>query len=340
MSKLLDVAVVGASGAAGQLIVELLEARSFPVGKLFVLAEEDLAGGRVEFQNKQLVIRDVARFDFSQVQLAFFAASEDVSKSFAPQAAASGCVVIDRSPAFRNDPQVPLVVPEVNPDAIADYKQRNIIASPSCMSIQMAVALNPIYARAGINRINVATYQAVSGSGEAGSEELASQTAALLNFRDIKPKTYNKQIAFNVIPHIDAFEANGYTREEMKIISELQKVFADNQLQVNPTAVRVPVFIGHSAVVHLETRDKLDRDQAVQLLKKAKSVKVIDTQQPGGYPTPVTEAAGNDSVYVGRVREDVSHPHGLDLWLTTDNLRKGAGLNSVQIAEILVKLYT
>lgn len=340
MSKSVDIAVVGASGTVGQLIIELLEERSFPVGKLFVLAEEDLAGGRVEFQGKQLVVRDVARFDFQQAQIAFFAGSEALSRQYAPVAADAGCIVIDRTPAFRNDAQVPLVVPEVNPEAIAGYKQRNIIANPSCMSIQLAVALKPLYEKVGIKRINVATYQAVSGSGTAGSEELATQTAALLNFRDIKPKTFSKQIAFNVIPHIDEFENNGYTREEMKMISELQKLFADDQLQINPTAVRVPVFIGHSAAVHIETRDKIDREQALGLLTKAKGVKVIDKQTPGSYPTPVSEAAGNDAVFVGRVREDLSHPHGLDLWLVTDNLRKGAGLNSVQIAEILVKLYT
>ena len=340
MSKRVDVAVVGASGTVGQLIIELLEERSFPLGKLFALAEEDLAGGRVEFQGKQLVVRDVAKFDFQQAQIAFFAGSEAVSQQFAPIAAAAGCIVIDRTPAFRNDPQVPLVVSEVNPDAIADYKQRNIIANPSCMSIQLAVALKPIYKAVGIRRINVATYQAVSGSGTAGSEELATQTAALLNFRDIKPKTFSKQIAFNVIPHIDDFENNGYTREEMKMILELQKLFADDQLQINPTSVRVPVFIGHSAAVHLETSDKIDRERAVALLSKAAGVKVIDKQKPGGYPTPVTDAAGNDAVYVGRVREDISHPQGLNMWLVTDNIRKGAGLNSVQIAEILVKLYT
>lgn len=339
MSKTMDVAVVGATGAVGEVMLEILEQRDFPLGKLYPLASAESAGKRVEFRGKSLVVRDLAGFDFSQVQIALFSASAAVSAEYAPRAATAGCVVIDNASQFRYEDDVPLVVPEVNPRAIADYSARNIIANPNCSTIQMLVALKPIYDAVGITRINVATYQAVSGSGKAAIQELATQTANLLNARPIESKVYPKQIAFNALPQIDSFEDNGYTCEEMKIVRETRKILEDEAIQVNPTAVRIPVFYGHSEAVHLETRKKISAGQARTLLQQASGVTVIDELRDGGYPTAVTEAANADAVFVGRIREDISHPNGLDLWIVADNVRKGAALNSVQIAEILVKDY-
>ncbi|HEB77922.1 MAG TPA: aspartate-semialdehyde dehydrogenase, partial [Methylothermaceae bacterium] len=250
---------------------------------------------------------------------------------------AAGCVVIDNTSQFRYDDDIPLVVPEVNPDDIALYKNRGIIANPNCSTIQMVVALKPIYDAVGIERINVCTYQAVSGSGKEAIEELAMQTAYLLNGKPIEPKVYPKQIAFNCLPHIDVFLDNGYTKEEMKMVWETRKIMGDESIQVNPTTVRVPVFYGHSEAVHIETRDKISAEEARRLLEQAPGVVVLDKREPGGYPTAVTEAAGRDPVYVGRIREDISHPRGLNLWVVADNVRKGAALNSVQIAQLLVK---
>jgi aspartate-semialdehyde dehydrogenase len=234
---------------------------------------------------------------------------------------------------------VPLVVSEVNPHAIAEYTNRNIIANPNCSTMQMLVALAPIHRAAGIERINVATYQSVSGAGRSGMEELGRQTADLLNFREIEPEKFSAQIAFNVIPHIDAFQDNGYTREEMKMVWETRKILEDDAIQVNPTCVRVPVFFGHSEAVHIETREKIDAATARALLEAAPGVVVVDERKPGGYPTPVGAAAGKDAVFVGRIRDDISHPTGLDLWVVSDNIRKGAALNAVQVAEILIREY-
>jgi aspartate-semialdehyde dehydrogenase len=339
MSKTVDVAVVGATGAVGEVMLEILEQRDFPVDKLYPLASSDSAGKRMEFRGKSLVVKDLADFDFSRVQIALFSAGATVSAEYVPRAVAAGCVVVDNTAQFRYDDDVPLVIPEVNPHAIADYRARNIIANPNCSTIQMLVALKPIHDAAVIERINVATYQAVSGSGKAGIKELASQTANLLNAKPIECKVYPKQIAFNALPQIDSFEDNGYTREEMKMVWETRKILGDESLQVNPSAVRIPVFYGHSEAVHLETRDKITAGQARALLEQAEGVAVIDELRDGGYPTPVTESANADEVFVGRIREDISHPRGLDLWIVADNVRKGAALNSVQIAEILVKDY-
>jgi len=248
-------------------------------------------------------------------------------------------VVIDNTSQYRYDDEIPLVVPEVNPEKIADYKQHGIIANPNCSTIQMLVALKPIYDAAGIERINVCTYQAVSGTGKEAIEELAKQTANLLNAKEIECEVYPKQIAFNVLPHIDVFQDNGYTKEEMKMVWETKKIFEDAAILVNPTAVRIPVFFGHSEAIHIETREKITAEKARELLEAAPGVEVMDKHEPGGYPTAVTEAAGKDPVYVGRIREDISHPRGLNLWVVADNVRKGAALNSVQIAEILVKEY-
>jgi len=339
MAKEFDVAVVGATGAVGETIISILEQRNFPIRNLYPLASSRSAGKRVEFKGRQLVIGDLDTFDFSQVQIGLFSAGGSVSEKYAPKAGAAGCVVIDNTSHFRYDDDVPLVVPEVNPEAVAGYTQRNIIANPNCSTIQMLVALKPIYDAVGIERINVCTYQAVSGTGKEAIEELAGQTAALLNVKPVEAKVYPKQIAFNVLPQIDVFLENGYTKEEMKMVWETKKIFEDDAILVNPTAVRVPVFFGHSEALHIETRDKISVDEAQALFKKTAGIELMDEREPGGYPTAVTEAAGEDPVFVGRVREDISHPRGLDLWVVADNVRKGAALNSVQIAEILIKDY-
>ena len=334
-----NVAVVGATGAVGEAMIEILESREFPVGQLFPLASSRSAGKSITFRGKRHTVADLATFDFSQAKIGLFSAGGAISAEFAPIAAGAGCVVIDNTSHFRLEPDIPLVVPEVNPEAIADYRTRGIIANPNCSTIQMLVALKPIYDAVGIERINVATYQAVSGTGKEAIEELAGQTARLLNGKSADPEVYAKQIAFNLIPHIDDFQANGYTREEMKMVWETQKIFSDDRILVNPTCVRVPVFFGHSEAVHIETREPISAEEATQLLSEAPGVIVMDERKPGGYPTPVTEAAGKDPVYVGRIRADISHPRGLNLWVVADNVRKGAALNSIQIAERLVEAY-
>ncbi|MCX4190990.1 aspartate-semialdehyde dehydrogenase [Methylophaga sp. OBS1] len=339
MSKQVDVAVVGATGAVGETMLEILHQRNFPVGKVYALASERSAGSRVSFGNKSLVVEDLATFDFSKVQVGLFSPGASVSAEYAPKAAAAGCVVIDNTSQFRYDKDIPLVVPEVNPEAVADYKNRGIIANPNCSTIQMMVALKPIYDAVGITRVNVCTYQAVSGSGKPAMDELAKQTADLLNGRPVESSVYPKQIAFNVLPQIDVFQDNGYTKEEMKMVWETRKIMGDENILVNPTAVRVPVFFGHSEAIHIETRDKMTAEQATELLKQSPGIVVLDDRNDGGYPTAVTEASGHDPVYVGRIREDISHPNGLNLWVVADNVRKGAALNSVQIAEVLVENY-
>ena len=284
-------------------------------------------------------MEDLASFDFSKVQIGLFSPGASVSAEYAPKAAAAGCVVIDNTSQFRYDDDIPLVVPEVNPEKVAEYKNRGIIANPNCSTIQMLVALKPIYDEVGISRINVATYQAVSGTGKEAIEELALQTANLLNAKPVEPSVYPKQIAFNVLPQIDVFMENGYTKEEMKMVWETRKIMGDETIQVNPTAVRVPVFFGHSEAVHIETKQKISVERVRELLSAAPGITVVDERENGGYPTAVTESSGHDDVYVGRIREDISHPNGINLWVVGDNVRKGAALNSVQIAEVLVKNY-
>ncbi len=338
MSRKFDVAIVGATGAVGQAMIEILQERDFPVGKIYLLASERSAGSRIQFNGKSVLVENLADFDFSKVQIGLFSAGASFSAEYAPIAAAAGCVVIDNTSQFRYQDDIPLVVPEVNPDAIADYRNHNIISNPNCSTIQMLVALKPIYDAVGISRINVATYQAVSGTGKDAIEELAGQTAKLLNGQGVdETKVYPKQIAFNVLPHIDDFQDNGYTKEEMKMVWETQKIFGDSDILVNPTCVRVPVFFGHSEAVHIETRQPLDADSARQLLTRAAGVKVIDKHEDGGYPTPVSDAAGKNAIFVGRIRDDISHPNGLNMWIVSDNVRKGAALNSIQIAEFLIK---
>jgi len=334
-----DIAIVGATGMVGEAMLSILAEREFPVGKVFLLASERSEGTRVEFDGSYYKVERVDSFDFSQVQIALFSAGGAVSAEYAPKAAESGCVVIDNTSHFRNDPDVPLVVPEVNPHAVGEHYTRGIIANPNCSTIQMLVALKPIHDAVKITRINVATYQSVSGAGKKGVDELASQTAKLLNGLEAKPKAFGKQIAFNTVPHIDEFQDNGYTREEMKMVWETQKILEDDEVLVNPTAVRVPVFFGHSEAVHIETREKISASMARQLLEAAPGVSVLDEMAEGGYPTPVTEAANKDAVFVGRIREDLSYSNGLNLWIVADNVRKGAALNSVQIAEILIRDY-
>lgn len=339
MSKSYDVCVLGATGAVGEVMLSILEERRFPVRNVYALASSRSAGNTVRFKGQSLTVENVAEFDFAKCQIGLFSAGAGVSAEFAPKAAAAGCVVIDNTSQFRQDEDIPLVVPEVNAHAIARYGQRGIIANPNCSTIQMVVALKPIHDAVGIDRINVATYQSVSGTGKEAIDELAEQTKALITEREVRVDVYPKQIAFNVLPHIDVFMDNGYTKEEMKMVWETQKIMEDTSIRINPTTVRVPVFYGHSEAVHIETRSKISAAQARALLEKAPGVVVMDEPRPGGYPTPATDSAGRDPVYVGRIREDISHPLGLDLWVVSDNIRKGAALNSVQIAEILIEKY-
>ena len=329
-----NVAVVGVTGAVGEVMLEILESRNFPVDTLFPLASA-VRRKDVQFRGKRHTVQDLSEFDFTNTHRAVLGGG-DISAEFAPIAAAAGCVVIDNTSHFRRDEDIPLVVPEVNPEAIADYRNRGIIANPNCSTIGMLVALKPIYDAVGIERINVATYQAVSGTGKAAIEELAGQTARLLNGKPAEPDVYPKQIAFNALPHIDSFQDNGYTREEMKMIWETQKILDDDTVLVNPTCVRVPVFFGHAEAVHIETREAMTAEAARAVFEAAPGVEVIDRHEDGGYPTPVTDSAGEDPVFVGRIRADISHPRGLNLWVVADNVRKGAALNSVQIAEILL----
>jgi len=339
MSRKFNVAVVGATGAVGETMLSILAERKFPADRVHAVASARSAGSKVQYAGHYLTVEDLDSFDFSTVQIGLFSPGASVSAVYAPKAAAAGCVVIDNTSQFRYDADIPLVVPEVNPAAIAEYRNRGIIANPNCSTIQMLVALKPIYDAVGIERINVCTYQAVSGTGKEAIEELARQTAELLNGKPTENKVYPRQIAFNCLPQIDVFMDNGYTKEEMKMVWETRKIMGDDRIQVNPTAVRVPVFYGHSEAVHIETREKIDLETARALLRKAPGVKLLDERKDGGYPTAVTEAANHDPVYVGRIREDISHPRGLNLWVVSDNVRKGAALNSVQIAEILVNSY-
>jgi aspartate-semialdehyde dehydrogenase len=330
-----NVAVVGATGAVGETMLKVLAERDFPIAQLHVLASERSAGGKVDFNGRQVVVQDLAQFDPAGVDIALFSAGGSVSREYAPKFAAAGAVVIDNSSVFRGDADVPLVVSEVNPEQIRN-RPRGIIANPNCSTMQLMVALAPIHRAVGIERINIATYQSVSGTGRKAMEELGRQTAALLNFQDPNPEVYPVQIAFNVIPHGGDFLDNGYTSEEMKLVWETRKILGDDNIQVNATVVRVPVFYGHSEAVHIETREKITADQARALLEQAPGVEVVDERKGGGYPTPVTHASGRDPSYVGRIREDISHPRGLDMWVVSDNIRKGAALNAVQLAELVI----
>jgi aspartate-semialdehyde dehydrogenase len=339
MKNQYDVAVVGATGLVGETMLEILAEREFPVGSLYALASSRSAGKSIQFSGRRVKVQDLAEFDFAGVDIALFSAGGSISAEHAPRAAAAGCIVIDNTSRFRTEADIPLVVPEVNPAALADYAGRNIIANPNCSTIQMMLALKPIYDVAGLTRINVATYQAVSGAGRQLVEALAGQTASLLNGQPADVEGEAKPIAFNAIPHIGDFQANGYTLEEMKMVWETRKILDDDSILVNPTAVRIPVFYGHSEAIHIETREKITAGQVRDLLRRMPGVTLLDDACLGGYPTAVTEAARHDAVFVGRIREDISHDRGISMWVVADNVRKGAALNSIQIAEILVRDY-
>jgi len=332
--KPLKVAVVGATGAVGEVMLSILAERKFPVSELIALASERSAGADVDFGGRRVPVQELATFDPAGVDIALFSAGSSISREYAPKFAAAGAVVIDNSSAFRTDNDVPLVISEVNPEAVRQ-RPRGIIANPNCSTMQLLVALAPIHRAVGIERINVATYQSVSGAGRSALEELGRQTGQLLNFQPVDPQRFPVQIAFNLIPHIDDFLENGYTREEMKLVWETRKILADDSIQVNPTAVRVPVFYGHCEAVNVETRTKISAAEVRRLLQSAPGVEVVDEPVSGGYPTPVTHASGTDPVYVGRIREDFSHPRAINLWVVADNIRKGAALNAVQLAELV-----
>ena len=335
MAQKYDVCVLGATGLVGKTIMEILEQRDFPVNKLYPLASARSAGEVIEFNGESIEVIDADTFDFSLAQIGFFSAGGATSAKFAPKAGDAGCIVIDNTSEFRYEPDIPLVVPEVNPDALADYRNRNIIANPNCSTIQMMVALKPIHDAVGIDRINVCTYQSVSGAGKEAMDELAKQCADLLSGKPIEPKNFSRQIAFNVIPQIDVFQDNGYTKEEMKMVWETNKILGDDTIRVNPTAVRVPVFFGHAEAIHIETREQTSAEQVKELLKTAEGVELCEKDED--FPTQIGEASGVDATFVGRVREDISHPNGINLWVVADNVRKGAATNSVQIAELLIK---
>ena len=329
-----QIAVVGASGAVGEVMLSILAELGHRVDNVTAVASARSAGQEVEFGNAQLEIEDLATFDFSTIDYALFSAGGSVSEEYAPRAAAAGAIVIDNTSAFRYDDDIPLVVPEVNPQALEGISSGAIIANPNCSTIQMVVALAPVYRAAGIARINVATYQSVSGAGRQGMHELAMQTAARLNFMDPEVSKFAQPIAFNVLPQIDEMQDNGYSREEMKMVWETQKIFSDPEILVNATAVRVPVFFGHSEAVHFETRDDIGIDRVLELLAEAPGVELIEGADMI-HPTAVTHAAGKDPVYVGRLRADISHPRGINMWVVADNVRKGAALNAIQIMDYL-----
>ncbi len=340
MADRFNVAVVGATGAVGEAMLDILGQRNFPAARVYALASSRSRGTAVAFNGGTLQVADLAEFDFRGADIGLFSAGASVSKVHAPRAVEAGCTVVDNTSQFRYDDDIPLVVPEVNPQALTGFRNPGIIANPNCSTIQMVVALKPIYDAVGIERINVCTYQAVSGTGKPAMRELENQTAAILK-GDLPPapEVYPKQIAFNVLPHIDVFQENGYTKEEMKLVWETQKIMNDPGIRVNPTTVRVPVFFGHSEAVHLETRDRITAHDARALLERAPGITVIDERSNGGYPTAATDGAHRDAVFVGRIREDITHPRGLNLWVVSDNVRKGAALNSIQIAEQLIKFY-
>ena len=337
MAQKYDVCVLGATGLVGKTIIEILEQRDFPVNKLYPLASARSAGQFIEFNGESIEVLDADNFDWSQAQIGFFSAGGATSAKYAPMAGDAGCVVIDNTSEFRYEPDIPLVIPEVNPSALADYRNRNIIANPNCSTIQMLVALKPIQDAVGIDRINVCTYQSVSGAGKEAMDELAKQCADLLSGKPVENKSFSRQIAFNVIPQIDVFQDNGYTKEEMKMVWETKKIFADESILVNPTAVRVPVFYGHAEAIHIETRTQTSAEEVKALLSQAPGVVLCEEDQD--FPTQIGDASGKDETFVGRIREDISHPNGINLWVVADNVRKGAATNSIQIAELLIKEY-
>jgi aspartate-semialdehyde dehydrogenase len=331
-----SIAIVGATGAVGEQMREVLEERAFPVGELRLLASERSAGQYLEFGSRRLRVELLREDSFDDVDIALFSAGRAVSEKFVPLAVDAGSVVIDNSPHFRMDADVPLVVPEVNAEEIARYRERGIVANPNCSTIQLVVALKPIHDAGRILRVVVSTYQSVSGAGRMAMEELSQQAIAIFNGRDLPRQKFPHQIAFNCIPHIDAFLDNGYTKEEMKMVQETQKILGDASIAVTATAVRVPVFCGHSESVNVETEKKLTAAQVKSMLREAPGILLCDEPQSNVYPMPI-DAVGKEATYVGRIREDESIANGINLWIVADNLRKGAALNAVQIAEILIR---
>ncbi|MCB2225208.1 MAG: aspartate-semialdehyde dehydrogenase [Desulfarculaceae bacterium] len=338
MSKLFKVAVCGATGAVGNQMIQCLEERDFPVGELRLLASERSKGKKLNYKGEDIPVQVLDNGSFEGIDIALFSAGGGTSQDFAPVAAASGAVVVDNSSAWRMDPEVPLVVPEVNPDAVAGYTTKGIIANPNCSTIQMVVVLEPIHKAAGLERVVVSTYQAVSGTGQKAIVELENQLKALHEGREPEVKVYPKQIAWNLLPHIDVFKDNGYTKEEMKMVLETQKIMGDESIKVSATCVRVPVRYGHSEALNLQTREKLSAEDVREIMAKAPGVKVVDDPANLVYPTPLM-AAGQDLTLVGRIREDISQERGIDLFLVADNIRKGAATNAVQIAELLAAKY-
>ncbi len=330
------IAIVGATGNVGHEMLNILAERAFPADEVAALASRRSLGTEVSFGEKTLITQDLDAFDFAGWDMALFAVGSDATKKYAPKAAAAGCVVIDNSSLYRYDPDVPLIVPEVNADAIEGYKAKNIIANPNCSTAQMVVALKPLHDRAKIKRVVVSTYQSVSGAGKEGMDELWDQTKSLYNPTDDKPaKKFTKQIAFNVIPHIDVFMEDGTTKEEWKMVAETKKI-VDKSIKVTATCVRVPVFVGHSEAINIEFEEFLDEDEARDILREAPGIMVIDKREDGGYVSPV-ECVGDYATFISRIRQDSTVENGINLWCVSDNLRKGAALNAVQIAEVLGK---
>ncbi len=337
MDRQFRVAVIGATGLVGETLITVLEERNFPVSELHALASDRSLGRSVSFRGRRYPVQELAEFEFAHCDFALFCAGAQVSREYVPRAVAAGCLVIDNTSEFRYQEDVPLVVPEVNLHALAGLGTRGIVANPNCCTIQMVLVLKPLYDAAGIERIEVATYQSASGAGRGALEELARQSIDALSGKGVAADAGIGQVAFNCVPHIDSFQDNGYTREEMKLVWETRKILGDAAIRVNATAVRVPVFYGHSEAVHIQTRRPLSADQARELLRKAPGVTVMDERRAGGYPTAATEAAKRDTVYVGRIREYLAPDRGLNLWIVADNVRKGAATNSVQIAEALAQ---
>jgi aspartate-semialdehyde dehydrogenase len=328
------VVVVGATGNVGREMLNILDEREFPIAEIAVLASRKSLGTEVSFGDKTLKTTDLATFDFSGWDMALFAVGSEATKEYAPKAAAAGCIVIDNSSLYRYDPEVPLIVPEVNSDAVFECHKKNIIANPNCSTAQMVVALKPLHDRARIKRVVVSTYQSVSGAGKEGIDELWDQTKSIYNPVDNKPPTkFTKQIAFNVIPHIDVFLDSGDTKEEWKMVAETKKIL-DPEIKVTATCVRVPVFVGHSESINIEFEEFLDEDEAREILREAPGIMVIDKREDGGYVSPV-ECVGDYATFISRIRQDVTTENGINLWCVSDNLRKGAALNAVQIAEVL-----
>ena len=337
-AKKFNIAVAGATGAVGNQMITCLEERNFPIEKIKLLASSRSMGRKLDFRGESIAVEELTESSFKGVDVALFSAGGGISEKFAPLAAKDGCVVIDNSSAWRMDPEVPLVVPEINPHAIAQYKNKGIIANPNCSTIQMVVALHPLHQKYGVRRVVVSTYQSVSGTGQKAIDELDLQTRAILNFKEHEKKVYPHVIAFNCLPHIDVFLENGYTKEEMKMVNETQKIFEDDTIGITATTVRVPVFYGHSESINIEMKENVTADDVRALLEKSPGIKVVDDPGNNIYPMAI-DAAGQDLTLVGRIRNDESIPNCVNMWVVADNIRKGAATNTVQIAEVLVKEY-